>query len=461
MKSVAGILLLAILQGCGPTRLSPDLNQIYGAAARQSHVDRNPIIVIPGILGSRLVDESLGKVAWGAFGKGAVRLDSPEGMRSLALPFSQQGWPKDEIRPDGVLSQLRVSFGYDFRFKAYSGMLAAFGLGGYLDPELTEPGALDYGSEHFTCFQFAYDWRRSCAENAALLGNFIEEKRRYVAKERKRLYSSDAPVRFDLVAHSMGGLVARYHLMYGGRPLARDGNMPVDWSGSRHVEKLIVVGTPNGGSVYPVKDLQNGFQLAPLLPRMPAAVIASMPSVYELLPPGPDQALTDESGAAFDYYDVAEWDRRGWGMLAPAQDETLAVLLPDIHDAAGRRRKAVAQLEKLLHNARAFHRAINRPGRPPEGLEIHAFAGDAMWTASRARILADGGVEFTGWTPGDGSVTRASVLRDLRTPGEAARRLHGPIPWEHAHFVFSDHVKMTSDPAFVDNVLHLLLEKPR
>jgi hypothetical protein len=84
-----------------------------------------------------------------------------------------------------------------------------------------------------------------------------------------------------------------------------------------------------------------------------------------------------------------------------------------------------------------------------------------MWTANRTRIPADGGVEFTGWTPGDGSVTRASVLRDLRTPGGAARRVYGPIPREHAHFVFSDHVKMTSDPAFVDNVLHLLLEKPR
>lgn len=461
MKFIATILLFCILQGCGPSRLSPDLNQIYGAAARQSHVDRNPIIVIPGILGSKLVDESSGKVAWGTFGTGAVHLESPEGIRALALPFSQDGWPKDEIRPDGVLSQLRVSFGYDFKFKAYSGMLAAFGLGGYIDPELTDAGALDYGKEHFTCFQFAYDWRRSCAENAALLGRFIEEKRLYVAKERKRLYDSDTPVKFDLVAHSMGGLVARYHLMFGERSLADDGDMHADWSGSRHVEKLIVVGTPNGGSVYPMKDLQAGFQLAPLLPRLPAAVIASMPSVYELLPPGPEQPLADESGVPFDYYDVAEWDRRGWGMLSPTQDKTLAVLMPDIPDPAGRRRKACVQLDKLLRNARAFHRAINRPSRPPENLEIHAFAGDAMWTASRARILADGRVELSGWTPGDGSVTRASVLRDLRKSEEAAQRLRSPIPWEQTHFVFSDHVKMTSDPAFVDNVLHLLLEKPR
>ena len=28
---------------------------------------RNPVIVIPGILGSRLVEESTGKVVWGAF----------------------------------------------------------------------------------------------------------------------------------------------------------------------------------------------------------------------------------------------------------------------------------------------------------------------------------------------------------------------------------------------------------
>ena len=36
----------------------------------------------------------------------------------------------------------------------------------------------------------------------------------------------DAPVKFDIVAHSMGGIVARYAMMYGGADLPADGSLP-------------------------------------------------------------------------------------------------------------------------------------------------------------------------------------------------------------------------------------------
>jgi pimeloyl-ACP methyl ester carboxylesterase len=452
--------ILACLVGCSHQPAAPDLGAIYNAAARQSHVDRNPIIVIPGILGSKLVDTEDGRIVWGRFGSGAIDHGSVEGMRSLALPVSTSGWPRDGVKPAGVLSELEIEWGLNFRFKAYSQMLAAFGAGGYLDPALTASDSIDYGREHFTCFQFAYDWRRSCAENAALLGEFIEEKRRYVAKERKRLYGSSAPVKFDINAHSMGGLIARYYLMYGSRPLDPKGDMAVTWAGARHVDKLIVVGTPNGGSVYPFHDIHEGFRLSPLVPRFKAAAIGTMPSVYELLPPESDGALIDEHSRPIPYYDAAEWERRGWGLLDPAHADDLADLMPETPEAAERHRRARNQVSKLLQNARAFHRAINRESRLPGGLELYSFAGDAVKTGSRVQVSASGEMAIIDWIPGDGTVTRASVLRDLRKPDQAASRLMSPIPWTSSYFVFTDHVSMTSDPAFVDNVLHLLLERP-
>lgn len=461
MKPKLLLLALVCSVGCSHRPAVPELGSIYNAAARHSHVDRNPIIVIPGILGSKLVEEGSGRIVWGRFGSGAIDHGAADGMRSLALPLSATGWPRDGVRAEGVLSELELSWGLNFRFKAYSQMLAAFGAGGYLDPELGGLGSIDYGSEHFTCFQFAYDWRRSCAENAARLGEFIEEKRRYVAKERMRLYGSTAPVKFDINAHSMGGLVARYYLMYGGRPLDPGGEMPVTWAGARHVEKLIVIGTPNGGSVYPFKDLDEGFRLSPLVPRFTAAVIGTMPSVYELLPPEQDGKLIDEHSRPIPYYDVAEWERRGWGLLDPAHADDLAALMPETPGPAERRERAREHLAKLLGNAKAFHRAINRESRPPPGLELYSFAGDAVSTGSRLQVSAEGKMEIIDWIPGDGTVTRASVLRDLRKPDQAAERLVSPIPWTASYFVFTDHVTMTADPAFVDNVLHLLLERPR
>ncbi len=451
--------VLAIFTSCGHRVVQPELGTIYNAAAKQSHVDRNPIIVIPGILGSKLVED--GQVVWGSFGEGAVDHRSPAGMRSMALPMSGKGWPRDGVRPDGVLSEVELAWGLKFRFKAYAGMLSAFGAGGYLDPELGGLESIDYGKEHFTCFQFAYDWRRSCAENAARLGEFIEEKGRYVARERKRLYGSTAPVKFDICTHSMGGLIARYYLMYGKSPLSPDGNMPVSWAGARHVEKLIVVGTPNGGSAYAYQQLQYGLKLHSLLPQFEPAVIGTMPCVYELLPPESDTALIDEHSRPIPYYDIAEWERRGWGLLDPENDADLAVLLPEVSDPAERQKQARDHLAKMLGNARAFHRAMNRKTSLPGGLEFHSFAGDAESTASRLQVSAGGEMQLIDWLPGDGNVTRASLLRDLRKPSEAGQRLRSPIPWTSSHFIFTDHFKMTSDPAFVDNVLHLLLERPR
>ena len=40
-------------------------------------------------------------------------------------------------------------------------------------------------------------------------------------------------------------------------------------------------------------------------------------------------------------------------------------------------------------------------------------------------------------------------------------RLNTPIKWSSVNFLFADHLGLTSDPGFTDNVLFLLLESPR
>ncbi|MGL5017903.1 MAG: hypothetical protein ACRDBP_07205, partial [Luteolibacter sp.] len=115
MKPAFLLAILVCLIGCSHRPAAPDLRTIYNAAARQSHVDRNPIIVIPGILGSKLVDSDDGRIVWGRFGSGAIDHGSVEGMRSLALPVSTSGWPRDGVKPAGVLSELEIAWGLNFR----------------------------------------------------------------------------------------------------------------------------------------------------------------------------------------------------------------------------------------------------------------------------------------------------------------------------------------------------------
>ncbi|MDE0835441.1 MAG: hypothetical protein OSA84_03720 [Akkermansiaceae bacterium] len=57
-------------------------------------------------------------------------------------------------------------------------------------------------------------------------------------------------------------------------------------------------------------------------------------------------------------------------------------------------------------------------------------------------------------------MTRKSMLGDKRDATQAGQRLRSSIPWSDVNFVSSDDKGMTRDPAFVDNVLHLLLERP-
>ena len=163
-----------ILSSCVNMKLAgPDLGEIYNRSARHHQGDRNPIIVIPGILGTRLVDEESGKIVWGAFSGEYARPDRPEGARLVALPMREGALLResiDDVRPDGVLDRVQVRVaGIPIRILAYFHILGALGAGGYRDEELGLAGAIDYGDDHFTCFQFGYDWRRDISETAVAL----------------------------------------------------------------------------------------------------------------------------------------------------------------------------------------------------------------------------------------------------------------------------------------------------
>jgi hypothetical protein len=182
---IARFALLAMVlatSGCAllrPPEPTPELRVLYERAAQYHAPDRNPIIVIPGILGSRLRDTSSGRIVWGAFDPQSADPKQPEDARLIALPIDASLPPEalvDSVAPDGVLEKVRVRLlGIPGDIQAYVGILATLGAGGYRDESLGL-GVIDYGDDHFTCFQFDYDWRQDNAANAQRLAAFIEEK---------------------------------------------------------------------------------------------------------------------------------------------------------------------------------------------------------------------------------------------------------------------------------------------
>lgn len=446
-------------------QLAPDLGTIYHRAAKIADKDRNPVIVIPGILGSRLVDANSEHVVWGEFGGDGIRAKTPAGAQLFAMPM-QPGTHLNDIqtpvRVDGMLETMKINLlGLPIQLGACRDIQESLHVGGYVDEQPDAEGS----AGHATCFHFAYDWRRDNAENAKRLHEFILEKKAYVERERIQRYGKTDAVRFDIVAHSMGALLARYYLMYGPAELRTDGTPPVlTWSGAQNVERLVQVGPPNAGAAQALHDLVHGVDFSKLLPSYDAALWGTMPAAYQLLPRTRHQSvILAANDEPVDVFDPSVWERFGWGLLDPRQDAVLKQLLPTIPDPQNRRRIAADHLKKCLALAATFQAAVDLPAAPPKGTSIHLIAGDAHPTIAKLKVQPDGGLEFAAKSPGDGSVTRDSALMDERLAEAPAwsPRVNSPIRFENVTFLFTDHRGLTADPAFTDNVLYLLLESPR
>ncbi len=457
----AGGLWLLLLTGCVATLVPPDVESFYDPQAAERYPQRNPVIVIPGFLGTRLVDADSGAVIWGAVGGNYADPDTPEGARLIALPLrdDQQNMQSPSVRPDGVLDRFRYRV-LSVRLKPYYEILRALGEAGYRDQDLSH--AVDFGGEHLNSFQFAYDWRLDNAENARRLHDFILEKAAYCRADRQRRGLPPERVRFDLISHSMGGLLARYYLRYGPQPLPADGSLPeLTWEGARHVERAILVAPPNGGAVQAALNMIRGVRHAPGMPFYGALLNGTFPSAYQLYPRARHGTVVDarDPSRRLDLLDPELWNQAGWGLAARDQDDMLEWLLPEIDDAGERQRLALAYQRRMLRLADQFQRALDLPASPPAGTELFLLAGDSIETPSVLAVDPESGeVEVVARDLGDGRVTRASAVM-----GEPSNSLATapPIAWREIALISRKHSLMSVGPAFADRVADWLLDLPR
>ncbi|MGP1271719.1 MAG: esterase/lipase family protein [Phycisphaerales bacterium] len=461
--------LKARVAGAAAGLAHPSLTHLYGQAASQDASTRNPVIVLPGIMGSSIVAPGTDRVLWG--GPERTAFADPrdaEQLRQVAHPLAL-GRPlheaTDETRITGSVYRLRAKlFGLPLSVQAYGPILAMLGVGGFLNEEKRGKSLSDhYGQRSVaTSFEFSYDWRRSIAENAARLGRFIEQVREFAAYDAG-LGGKDE-VKVDIVAHSMGGLLVRYFLAYGVRDLHEIGDAPEpDWSGAEAIEHAIIVGTPNAGSMLAMEKLLGGLPASPATPAYPPAVLCTMPSIYQLLPRVRHEPFVEADGETpiEDFMSVDAWERRGWGLLSEASDEVIALMYPELGARSKRRDAAYEHTALALDAAFRLHRALDLPRRAPDTVVQHLFAGDGVMTPARASIDTSGRVQPVRYDYGDGTVLRSSAIMDERGWRRREPRVLTPIDWDNITFVPADHMMLTRHPTFVNNALYTLLEKPR
>lgn len=335
------------------------------------------VVVVPGILGSRLVRVEKGqngprtKVVWDLSVRRLPRLFATALTGGLELDESD-----DSIVADRLFDfQLLPGF---FGVDDYASLVA------YL-------GALT-GAEQVV--SFPYDWRRSNGVAAEQLGTVVGDGLR-----RLRDAGATEPKAW-LVCHSMGGLVARYYCE--------------ELGGAAQTRAIITLGTPHRGSVAALDALVNGKQYGLL---NLTNVVRSFPSVYELLPLFP--VLRAGTGTDLKLVRLAE----SFG-LDPVSGADLDI---SQQDGAGQ----VPHLDrKMLQDALRFHAAIRVPAEARNPGETsyaqHAILNRRQHTLHSAAVRGDGLDTFRTYPVLELGVWREE---DARGDGTVPAQSSVPIEW--------------------------------
>ncbi len=227
--------------------------------------------------------------------------------------------------------------------------------------------------------------------------------------------------------------------------------------------------TPSGGSIPALEAILTGNRVGLSFTTLAASVIATMPSIYQVLPPSGVVALLDHrrEPLPLDLHDVATWERLGWGPFAPAAARNGTARTTTAESATEGR----AHLAAALLRARRFHLALSLPAETPCPVRVVALGGDCLPTLARAIVAERPGVpRFEPRTraesesmmeAGDGRVTRASVLAAHLPEAEASDVGSGLPELRHVLFGAADHHGIYREPTFQSLLLRTLLRPAR
>lgn len=449
-KVVFYIILLAcawVLSGCTTTG-SLYYNNSVGADFSQESFEvlpaekLTPVIFIHGLLGSELWDKSQQPPVqcWGSFSYGTMT--NSDFYQKLALPILP-GQKGAQTEAGNILSRSRISLlGVSEWIDNYANVL-----------KMLE--SIGYRRNNNRLFVYAYDWRRSIDENAAALALFVQEKRALLESLNRQAGRLEESVRFDLLGHSMGGLLARYYVQYGNAAIGskKDKLPSVTWAGAKNVRKVIMVASPHGGYVDTLLEINRGLKLSFFAPVIPGCVLATFPSYYQMLP-GMEKKNVKIYGRdeGVDILDIAVWKKFHWGLLSDdvVTRSFLQKMLPDCSDEQ-RRSAALEYTAGCLEKAGRFKLMMSRTaGLPPEPVRFYSLASSGMPTNSQLGVDADNGrISVTAQAAGDGKVALQSAHLE-HIAGETPVFLNGSITLDGGH------VGLMRGKFFARNLVHLL-----
>lgn len=278
-----------------------------------------------------------------------------------------------------------------------------------------------YG-KNINLFEFAYDFRYSAVYNAQKLEEFIGQ-----------IKSNDKIEKFDIVAHSMGGMIAKQYLM--------------NAANAANVKNLVFVGTPHLGAPKALKALRYGDDMEVFVIdgcKLKRAA-HNFPGMFNLLPG--KRYFEANGGGYFEDGDDIDGDNTR-GVLNFEQmrnnlyngEEKQCPLRANV-DAAPLKQLSPNLVEE---HAIKFHEAQDN-WKKPDGVRVLLLAGYGVPTL---KMLAENAnaVKLTYTTEGDGTVSLWSA--------ETADA--DEIYYMDLAGFKTDHAQMIGDETINNQILNLL-----
>jgi pimeloyl-ACP methyl ester carboxylesterase len=223
---------------------------------------RDAVVIVPGIMGSELTESTTGKVLWGLSDPRwyVSAWTSGASLKALALDDDEQAGRYGRVTATRLL-----------RFPAFAPFLA-----GHEPYTRLVKGLRAVAAHPDAVIEFPYDWRLPVAHNATLLADAAHRHLLNWREQVARIESAghgptgDEP-RLVLVAHSMGGLLARHLALVPGM--------------AEEIRATVTLGTPFFGAPKAVQILATGRGTPVRMPRSRLRELARrLPGLYDLLP---------------------------------------------------------------------------------------------------------------------------------------------------------------------------------
>ncbi len=419
--------------------------------SKPKQLGKPPVIVIPGLIGSELVNKNTGETVW--FDLGRSKDDD------LRLPISSNlAANKDNLVAGDILRNVKY-LKFLPETEIYQSIADSLKLPGeYEEGNWDAPPADGFQDTYYV---YPYDWRRDNVENARFLIRKINEL---------KLKLKRPDLKFNIVAHSMGGLIARYAAMYGDADLpGGTRRLAPTWAGAKSIGKIFLVGTPNEGSISSLGGLLNGYGITrinlPFVQSITKFDMFTIPAIYQLLPANGTLRAFDENlkPLRIDVYNPATWEKYGWAAYTDPKFEK--------EFSVQEQAQAKAYFRIVLSRAKRFHEAIDANINAKTPVAMYLIGADCKPTLDgvvivrenkkdrwRTILSADGfkrsdGTKVSGkeiekvlYTMGDGVVAQRSLLTSSLTGAKVRRDgLKEALPVRGTSFVCDVHNKLLSN----------------